>query len=103
MAKKAHLSRRSIRWKSKTNNGDLCKYYVHEIIGKPKQVGGRRPFAVICRILTKTPHEYPNNPTVLRLFCGKALIQVVESHAAESWLLIGNAVGALMGNKNNDK
>lgn len=103
MIKNPHLSRRSIRWKSKTNCGDPCKYYVHEIIGKPKQVGGRRSFAVICRILTDLPQYYTNNPTVLRLYKGRALIETVELHTAESWLLIGNAVGALMGNKNNDK
>ncbi len=103
MAKKPHLSRRGITWKCKTNNGDPCKYYVHEIIGKPKQVGGRRHFVVICRILTDLPQGYANDPAVLRLYKGKALIETVESHTAESWLLIGNAVGALMGNKNNDK
>lgn len=31
------------------------------------------------------------------------LIETVETHTAQSWLLIGNAVGTLMGNKNNDK
>lgn len=103
MAKKPHLSRRGITWKSITNNGDPCKYDVREIIGKPKQVGGRRPFVVICRILTDLPQGYANDPAVLRLYKGKALIETVESHTAESWLLIGNAVGALMGNKNNDK
>lgn len=103
MIKKPHLSRRSIRWKSTTNVGDPCKYYVHEIIGRPKQLGGRRGFLVICRILTATPQQYGNHPIVLRLFNGKALIQTEETHTAESWLLIGNAVGALMGNKNNDK
>ena len=103
MSKRAHLSRRSIRWKSVTNCGDPCKYYVREIIGNPKQIGGRRAFVVICRILTDLPQDYANEPAVLRLYKGKALIETVESHTAESWLLIGNAVGALMGNKNNDK
>ena len=103
MIKKPHLSRRSIRWKSVTNNGDPCKYYVYEVIGRPKEIGGRRAFIVICRILTDLPQNYANEPTVLRLYKGKALIETVESHTAESWLLIGNAVGALMGNKNNDK
>lgn len=103
MIKKPHLSRRSIRWKSITNNGDPCKYYVYEVIGKPKAIGGKRPFIVICRILTDLPQDYANEPAVLRLYKGKALIETVESHTAESWLLIGNAVGALMGNKNNDK
>lgn len=103
MAKKPHLSRRGITWKSITNNGDPCKYYVREIIGKQKRVGGRRAFVVICRILTDLPQNYANNPVVLRLYCGKALIETTEVHTAESWLLIGNAVGALMRNKNNDK
>ena len=103
MIKNPHLSRRSFRWKSVTNNGDPCKYYVHEIIGRPKAIGGKRPFIVVCRILTDLPQCYTNNATVLRLFCGKALIEIVESHTAESWLLIGHAVGSLMGNKNNDK
>lgn len=103
MIKNPHLSRRSIRWKSVTNNGDPCKYYVHEIIGRPKAIGGRRAFFVRCRILTSLPQLYANDPTVLRLYKGKALIETVESHTAESWLLIGNAVGSLMGNKNNDK
>ena len=103
MLKKAHLSLRSIRWRSVTNNGDACKYYVHEIIGKPKELGGRRAFIVICRILTSSPQNYANDPSVLRIYKGKALIETVETHTAESWLLIGNAVGALMGHKNNDK
>ena len=103
MAKKPHLSRRGITWKCKTSNGDLCKYYVREIIEHPKQLGGRRAFVTICRILTDSPQNYANNPVVLRLYCGKALIETTEAHTAESWLLIGNAVGALMGNKNNDK
>lgn len=103
MIKNPHLSRRGVRWKSITNNGDTCKYYVHEIIGKPKQLGGRRAFMVICRILTDLPQQYANNPVVLRLYRGKALIETVETHIADSWLLIGNAVGMLIGNKNNDK
>jgi len=103
MIKKPHLSRRSIRWKSVTNNGDPCKYYVHEVIGRPKAIGGKRPFVVICRILTKQPEQYCNDPVILRLCRGMALIETSEVHTAQSWLLIGNAVGALMGNKNNDK
>ena len=103
MIKKPHLSRRSIRWKSVTNNGDPCKYYVHEVIGRPKESGGKRAFIVVCRILTAMPENYLNHPIVLRLYKGRALIQTEETHTAESWLIIGNAVGALMENKNNDK
>jgi len=103
MVKKSHLSRRSIRWKSVTNNGDPCKYYVYEIIGRPKAIGGNRAFIVICRILTKQPEQYRNDPAILRLCRGMALIETVETHTAQSWLLIGNAVGTLMGNRNNDK
>ena len=32
-ANELHLSRRSIRWKSKTTNGDHCKYKVYELMG----------------------------------------------------------------------
>ena len=103
MAKKPHLSRGRICWKSVTNSGDTCKYYVHEVIGKQKQLGGMRAFIVICRILTATPQHYGNNPIVLRLYKGKALIETAETHTAQSWIIIGNAVGTLMGNKNNDK
>ena len=103
MKKKPHLSRRGICWKSTTSNGDPCKYYIHEVIGVTKDKGGKRPFIAICRILTASPQHYGNQPIVLRLFNGKALIQTEETHTAESWLLIGNAVGALMGRKNNDK
>ena len=103
MIKKPHLSRRSIRWKSVTNNGDPCKYYVYEVIGKEKRIGLDRAFFAICRILTDSPQDYANNPAVLRIYKGKALIETVEAHTAESWLLIGNAVSTMMGNKNNDK
>ena len=103
MIRKPHLSKRSIRWKAKTNNGDPCKYYVYEVIGRPREIGGNRAFIVICRILTKEPQNYTNNPVILRLCRGMALIETVETHTAQSWLIIGNAVGTLMGNKNNDK
>ena len=102
MAAKIHLSRRYMGWKTKTTNGDLCKYRVFEVMGTGRK-GDQRTFVVQSLILTDSPMGYSNHPTVLRIFKGKALILLEEAHIAESWLLIGCAVGKLMENKNNDK
>ena len=104
MAAKIHLSRRYMGWKTKTTNGDLCKYRVYEIMGLGRK-GDQRTFAVQSLILTETPDGYLSNQTcrILRIFKGKALLFNEEIHIAESWLLIGCAVGKLMENKNNDK
>lgn len=102
MAKKPHLSRRYMGWKTKTTNGDLCKYRVYEMMGTGRK-GDQRSFLVQAYILTEEPMGYSRNPMVLRVFKGKALICIEEMHTAESWLLIGCAVGRLMENKNNDK
>lgn len=102
MAAKIHLSRRYMGWKSITTNGDLCKYRVYELMGTGRK-GDQRTFVVRCYILTSEPMSYSHNPYVLRGYKGKVLICVEEAHIAESWLMIGVAVGKLMENKNNDK
>lgn len=102
MAAKIRLSRRYMGWKSRTTNGDLCKYRVYELMGTGRR-GDQRSFVVRAYILTDNPMGYTNNPIVLRVFKGKALICIEEMHTAESWLLIGYAVGRMMENKNNDK
>ena len=102
MAAKIRLSRRYMGWKSKTTAGDPCKYKVYELMGTGRK-GDQRSFVVRAYILTDNPMGYSNNPIVLRVFKGKALICIEEMHTAESWLLIGCAVGKLMENKNNDK
>lgn len=89
-------------WRTKTTNGDLCKYKVYELMGTGRK-GDQRSFVVRAYILTDNPMGYTNNPIVLRVFKGKALICIEEMHTAESWLLIGYAVGRMMENKNNDK
>ena len=104
MAKKPHLSRRYMGWKTKTTNGDLCKYRVYEIMGTGRK-GEQRTFVVQSLVLTDEPSGYLFNHTsrILRVFKGKALLLNEEIHIAESWLMIGVAVGKLMENKNNDK
>ena len=102
MAKKPHLSRRYMGWKSKTTNGDPCKYRVFELMGTGRN-DGQRTFVVQALILTDNPNGYSTNPAILRVFKGKALICIEEMHIAESWLLIGLSVQTLMENKNNDK
>ena len=102
MAAKIHLSRRHMGWKTKTTAGDLCKYRVFELMGTGRK-GDQRTFVVQSLILTDNPMGYSHNPIVLRVFKGKALICIEEMHMAESWLLIGHAVGRMMANKNNDK
>ena len=103
-AKKVHLSRRYMGWKTKTTNGDLCKYRVYEIMGLGRK-GDQRTFVVQSLILTSEPSGYLTNHTsqILRVFKGKTLLCTEEIHIAESWLLIGVAVGKLMENKNNDR
>ncbi len=103
-AKKPHLSRRYYGWKTITTNGDLCKYRVYEAMGLGRK-DGQRTFVVQSLILTSEPSGYLANHTskVLRVFKGKALLLTEEIHIAESWLMIGVAVGKLMENKNNDK
>ena len=101
-AKKPHISRRYMGWKTKTTAGELCKYRVYEVMGTGRK-GDQRSFVVRAYILTDNPMCYSNNPVVLRVFKGKALICIEEMHTAESWFLIGYAVGKLMENKNNDK
>lgn len=101
-ANKIHLSRRHMGWKTKTTAGDLCKYRVFELMGTGRK-GDQRTFVVQSLILTDNPMGYSHNPIVLRVFKGKALICIEEMHMAESWLLIGHAVGRMMMNKNNDK
>lgn len=103
-AKKPHLSRRYMGWKSKTTNGDLCKYRVYEIMGTGRK-NEQRTFVVQSLILTSEPSGYLSNHTsrILRVFKGKALLLNEEIHIAESWLMIGVAVGKMMENKNNDK
>ena len=102
MAAKIHLSRRYMGWKTKTTTGDLCKYRVYELMGTGRK-GDQRSFVVRAYILTDNPMGYTNNPVILRPFKGKVLMCIEEMHTAESWLLIGCAVGKLMENKNNDK
>ena len=103
-AKKPHLSRRYMGWKTKTTNGDLCKYRVYEIMGTGRK-NEQRTFVVQSLVLTDEPSGYLFNQTtrILRVFKGKALLLITEMHTAESWLLIGNAVERMMENKNNDK
>ena len=102
-AKKVHLSRRSIRWKSKTTNGDPCKYRVHELMGTGRK-DGQRTFLVRCYILTSVPDGYYDKDFHIgRVIHGKALLISEELHIAESWMMIGMAVGQLMEHKNNDK
>ena len=102
-AKKVHLSRRSIRWKSKTTNGDPCKYRVHELMGTGRK-DRERTFLVQCLILTSVPEGYYDKDFHIgRVIHGKALIISEELHIAESWMMIGMAVGQLMEHKNNDK
>lgn len=103
-AKKTHFSRRSIRWRGKTTHGDPCKYRVYEIMGTGRK-NEQRTFVVQSLVLTDEPSGYLSNHTsrILRVFKGKALLLNEEIHIAESWLMIGVAVGKLMENKNNDK
>jgi len=102
-AKKVHLSRRSIRWRSKTTNGDPCKYRVFELMGLGRK-DGHRTFLVQCLILTSEPGGYYDKQFYIgRVIHGKALIISEEMHIAESWMMIGAAVGTLMEHKNNDK
>jgi hypothetical protein len=89
-------------WKTKTTNGDPCKYRVYELMGTGRK-GDQRTFIVQALILTDTPNGYTHNPQILRVFKGKTLLFIQEQHTAESWLLIGCAVGKMMENKNNDK
>lgn len=103
VAKKPHLSRRSIRWKSTTTNGDPCKYRVHELMGTGRK-DRERTFVVQCLILTSEPGGYYDKDFHIgRVIHGKALILSEEIHIAESWIMIGMAVGKLMEHKNNDK
>jgi hypothetical protein len=101
---KPHLSRRYMSWRTKTTNGDLCKYRVYELMGTARK-DGQRTFISDCLILTAEPSGYLLNQTtrILRVFKGKTLLLITEMHTAESWLLIGKAVERMMANKNNDK
>ena len=72
MAAKIHLSRRYMGWKTKTTNGDLCKYRVFELMGTGRK-GDQRSFVVRANILTDNPMGYTNNPVILRPFKGKVL------------------------------
>ena len=103
MAAKIHLSRRSIRWRTKTTNGDPCKYYVHELMGTGRK-NEHRTFIVKSLILTSVPEWYYDKDFHIgRVIHGKALLLHEEMHIAESWIMIGMAVGKLMENKNNDR
>ena len=103
MAAKIHFSRRSIRWRSKTTNGDPCKYRVFELMGTGRK-DGHRTFVVQCLILTSEPEGYYDKDFHIgKVIGGKALIISEEMHIAESWMMIGLAVGQLMEYKNNDK
>lgn len=101
---KPHLSRRYLSWRTKTTNGDLCKYRVYELMGTERK-DGQRTFISDCLILTSEPSGYLLNEAsrILRVFKGKTLLLITEMHTAESWLLIGKAVERMMENKNNDK
>lgn len=101
---KPHLSRRYMSWRTKTTNGDLCKYRVYGIMGTGRK-NEQRTFVVQSLILTDEPSGYLLNQTtrILRVFKGKTLLLITEMHTAESWLLIGKAVERMMANKNNDK
>ena len=103
MDKKLHLSKRSIRWKTKTTNGDPCKYYVHELMGTGRK-DMERTFLVKSLILTSEPEGYYDKDFHIgRVIHGKALIFSEEMHIAESWIMIGMAVDRLMEHENNDK
>lgn len=100
---KPHLSRRSLRWKTLTNAGEPCKYYVYEIVYGKRTKPEKRVFLVVSRILTQHPTEYANHPEILREINGWSLIEIVESHTGVSWITIGRAVEKLFLNKDNDK
>ena len=90
-------------WKTKTTNGDLCKYRVYEIMGTGRK-DEQRTFVVQSLILTSEPGGYYDKDFYIgRVIHGKALIISEELHIAESWMRIGAAVGMLMEYKNNDK
>jgi hypothetical protein len=102
-ANELHLSRRSIRWKSKTTNGDPCKYKVYELMGTGRK-DRERTFLVQCLILTSEPGGYYDKDfRVCRVIHGKALLLSEEMHIAESWMMIGMAVEKLMEHEDNDK
>jgi len=91
------LSRVAAHWKSKTTCGDPEKVWVQELILSPKQKDKlKRAFLVTTLILTSLPEKYTPNAKVVRLFKGRALLEVREVHTAETWILASGAVQKLL-------